>query len=230
MLKNNISKYVITFVITALLFVGAFYLSTYFSNKKIQNIKTTEDQISIDILSSETQFDILKQSSCDQLDGSVLAGDLNTLGGRLAYMESQMGFDNPEVVQLKRYYSILQIKDYLLMNVYNTNCHKKPVVIMYFYDNNCADCTQQDYVLTYLRDTYPSVRIYSFDYSLDLSALKTLISLNKVPNKMPSLIINGKVYSGFMSIENIEKVIKPLLPVIASTTATTTTATTTKTK
>lgn len=224
MLKNNISKYITTFVITSFLFIGAFYLSTYFSNKKIQNIKTTEDQIAIDILSSETQFDILKQSSCDQLDGSVLTGDLNTLGGRLAYMEGQVGVDNPEVVQLKRYYSILQIKDYLLMNVYNINCHKKSVVILYFYTNDCTDCAQQDYVLTYLRDTYPELRVYSFDYNLDLSALKTLISLNKVPNKTPVLLINGKIHSGFMPTEAIEKIIKPLLPSVATTTATTTKA------
>lgn len=227
MIKNNISKYITTFVITALLFGGAFYLSNYFNGKKIQNIKTTEDQIAVDILSSETQFDILKQSSCDQIDGSVLAGDLNTLGGRLAYMAGQMGVDNPEVVQLRKYYSVLQIKDYLLMNIYNANCHKKPVVIMYFYSNDCVDCTQQDYIMTYLRDTYPSIRIYSFDYDLDLSALKTLISINKVPKEMPSLIINDKIYSGVMSVEKIEKIIKPFMPTATSTKAT---ATTTKTK
>jgi hypothetical protein len=222
MIKNDISKYITTFVITALLFGGAFYLSNYFNGKKIQNIKSTEDQIAVDILSSETQFDILKQSSCDQIDGSVLAGDLNTLGGRLSYMAGQMGVDNAEVVQLRKYYSVLQIKDYLLMNIYNTNCHKKPVVIMYFYSNDCTDCAQQDYVISYLHDTYPSIRIYSFDYNLDLSALKTLISLNKVPDKMPAIIINGKINSGYMTTEAIEKIIKPLLPVTASSTATST--------
>jgi len=222
MIKNSLSKYITTFVITALLFSGAFYLSTYFSNKKIQNIKTTEDQIAIDILSSETQFDILKQSSCDQLDGSVLAGDLDTLGGRLTYMENQVGVDNPAVIQLKRYYSVLQIKDYLLMNVYNKNCHKKPVVIMYFQNKECVECAQQDYVLSYIHDTYPTIRIYSFDYDLDLSALKTLISLNKVPNKMPAMIVNDKLYEGFMSKESIEKIVKPLIPVTAKKTATST--------
>lgn len=224
MLKNNISKYFITFVITALLFGGAFYLSNYFNNKKIQNIKATEDQVAIDILASETQFDILKQSSCDQIDGSILAGDLDTLGNRLTYMENQIGVDNPDVVQLKKYYSILQIKDYLLMNIYNTNCHKKPVVIMYFYSNNCADCTQQDYVMTYLRDAYQGLRIYSFDYNLDISALKTLISLNKVGSSTPSFIVNNKVYSGYISKEKFDSIIQPLMP------ATTTKAVSTSTK
>ena len=209
MLKNNLSKYIITFVITALLFGGAFYLSNYFNNKKTESIKVTEDQISIDLLSSETQFDIFKQSSCDQIDGSILEGDLDTLGNRLRYMEGQIGIDNPEVVQLRKYYSILQIKDYLLMKNYNTNCNKKNVAILYFYSNNCQDCVKQDYVLTDLRDTYPKLHIYYFDYNLDLSALKTLISLNKVSDQTPSFMINDKIYNGFMSSEKLQSIVEP---------------------
>ena len=143
-------------------------------------------------------------------------------------MENQVGVDNSDVIQLKKYYSILQIKDYLLMNIYNTNCHKKPVVILYFYSNDCSDCTQQDYVLTYLRDTYPDIRIYSFDYNLDISALKTLISLNKVPNKMPAFLINNKLYSDFINKETMDSIIKPLLPVDTIKKATATTTTTQK--
>lgn len=221
-MNKNISKYIITFVITALLFTTAFYLSNYFNNKKTADIKSTEDQIAIDLLSSETQFDILKQSSCTQLDDSILADELDTLGDRLNSMESQIGSTNAEVVRLKKYYSILQIKDYLLMSNYGKECHTKPVSIVYFYANSCQDCNKQGYVLTYLRDTYPGLRTYSFDYDIDLSAVKTLISLNKIPTTLPALIINNKIYNGFMSTEEIEKIIKPLLPSIATSTATTT--------
>ncbi len=217
MLKNNLSKYIVTFVITALLFSTAFYLSNYFYNKKTADIKATEDQISIDLLSSETQFDILKQSSCDQLDDTILADELNTLGSRLGSMENQVGSTNPDVIQLRKYYSILQIKDYLLMNTYGKGCKTKPVVIVYFYANDCQDCKKQGYVLTYLRDTYPNLRTYSFDYDLDLSALKTLISLNKIPEKLPALMINNTLYNGFMSADEIDKIIKPLMPVGTST-------------
>lgn len=221
-MSKNASKYVITFVITSLLFITAFYLSNYFNNKKTSEIKATEDQIAIDLLSSETQFDILKQSSCNQLDDSILADELDSLGSKLNYMESQIGSTNPEVIQLKKYYSILQIKDYLLMSNYGKECHTKPVSIVYFYSNDCQDCKKQGYVLTYLRETYPGLRTYSFDYNLDLSAVKTLISLNKIPTVLPALIINNKTYNGFMSNEDVEKIIKPLLPITTKKTATST--------
>lgn len=215
---KNISKYIVTFLITAVLFTTAFYTSNFFNNKKTADIKAIEDQIAIDLLSSETQFDILKQSSCNQLDDSILADELDKLGGRLNSMESQIGSNNAEVIRLKKYYSILQIKDYLLMSTYGKECHTKPVSIVYFYANtDCQDCKKQGYVLTYLRDTYPGLRTYSFDYNLDLSAVKTLISLNKIPSTLPALIINNKTYTGFMSTEAIEKIIKPLLPAVKKT-------------
>src|ERR1035437_1691530 len=100
---KNASKYILTFLITALIFTTAFFVSNYFNGKKTADIKATEDQIAIDLLSSETQFDILKQSSCNQLDDSILADQLDTLGSRLNSMESQIGSTNPDVIQLKKY-------------------------------------------------------------------------------------------------------------------------------
>ncbi len=224
MQKKDTAKYLITFIITGAIFVTAFALSNYFNTKKTQDIKATEDRIAIDLLSSETQFDILKESSCSQLDDSILAEELDSLGSQLNYMENQLGSNNSDVVQLKKYYSILQIKDYLLMKKFSTECKTKPVAIVYFYANNCEDCKKQGYVLTYLRDTYPELRVYSFDYDLDLSAVKTLISINKVPTKLPALIINDKTYIGFMGTEKVEPIIKPLFPIASTTKATSTKA------
>ncbi len=206
---SNKAKYFITFVITVALFGTAFTLSNYFNNKKTASIKASEDQIAIDLLSSETQFDILKDSSCNNLDDGILADELDSLGSRLSYMEGQLNPNDPEVLQLKKYYSILQIKDYLLMKQYSTGCKHAPVSILYFYSNTCDDCTKEGYVLTSLRDTYPGLRIYSFDYNIDLSAVKTLISINKIPTKLPALIINNKTYNGFMAIDEVEPIIKP---------------------
>ena len=44
----------------------------------------------------------------------MLSQELNSLAEKLSYTEGQFGSDNIEVVRLKQYYSLLQIKDYLL--------------------------------------------------------------------------------------------------------------------
>src|SRR5689334_1471295 len=109
--RINLTRYIVAFIITALVFGGAVVLSNYFNNRRVEEIKTMQDQISVDILSSETQFDLLTQSSCKILDESVLSQELNNLSSRLSYMEQSLGTDNDQVKELKRYYSLLQIKD-----------------------------------------------------------------------------------------------------------------------
>ena len=54
--------------------------------------------------------------------------------------------------------------------------------IMYFYSNkgDCSDCEREGFVLTKLREDYPELRVYSFDYNLDLSALQTLVSIYNI--------------------------------------------------
>jgi hypothetical protein len=44
------------------------------------------------------------------------------------------------------------------------------------------------YVLTALRNKYPDLRVYSFDYHFDLGAIETLKSIFKVKDQLPALI------------------------------------------
>jgi hypothetical protein len=219
----NWKKYIYSFIITALIFGTAIYLSDYFNQKKIDDIHTIQDKISIDILSSETQFSLLEESSCTDLGGqSALSDELNSLESKLTYTEKDRGTNDTEVQTLKQYYSLLEIKDYILMQKISEKCGKPPLTIIYFYSNqnDCLDCEKEGYVLTDLRNQFPDLRVYSFDYNLDVSALKTLISINKVDeSKLPAIYIKDKLYYGFQSESDIEKVMPELT---ATSTATTT--------
>lgn len=203
-------KYIITFVITAGIFITVFYVTKLVNERKLSEIKSIQDKIAIDLLSSETQFSLLKRSTCTQDGSSLLAPEIGTLGERLAFMENQLGTDNADVVGLKKYYSLLQMKDYLLGMELSQKCSFKPIYILYFYKNKCTDCEKQGYALTALREKYPELRVYSFDADLDLSAISTLETIYKVSEDLPALVINEKLYTGFQSIETIEKLIPEL--------------------
>lgn len=203
---NDWKKYVIVLFITSTIFISGLWLSNYFSNKKIDQLKNIESKISLDLMSSETQFSLLQEQSCKDVSGSILSSELNTLADKISYSESNIGAEDVDVISLKKAYSLLEIKDYLLMKKIRERCGEKSIFILYFYKNdNCDDCTKQGYVLTTLREKYPDLRVYSFDYNLDLSAIKTMISIYKVPDDLPAIVINGKVYSGFKTVEEIEK-------------------------
>ncbi len=203
---NDWKKYIIVLFITSTIFVSGLWLSNSLNNKKIDQLKSIESTISLDLMSSETQFSLLEELSCKDVSTTVLSSELNGLAEKIAFSESNIGIENVDVISLKKYYSLLEIKDYLLMKKITERCGQKSIFILYFYKNdNCEDCTKQGYVLTSLREAYPNLRVYSFDYNLDVSAIKAMISIYKVPDNLPALVINGKVYSGFKTLEEIEK-------------------------
>ena len=205
-------KYIFVFVITGAIFFSAFLLSDYFSGKKMDDLKFIESRIAMDILESETQFALLGESSCKNIDNSVLSRELNSLATKLAYSENNLEIDNQEVERLKKYYSLLQIKDYLLLKKVAEKCDFPPVFILYFYSNegDCADCKKAGYALTYLRKEYPGLRIYSFDYNLDLSALKTLITMYEVKDELPAIFMNGEVYYGLKARDEMKELFPDL--------------------
>ena len=205
-------KYIYAFVITAAIFATALYLGAYFSDKKIEEMKSAENRISIDILSSETQFALLGDLSCPDAQNLTLSDELNSLGEKLDYSEKKLGSNNQDFINLKKQYSLLEIKDYLLTKKLK-DCPNRPTAILYFYKDNCPDCDKEGYVLTYLRGEYPKLRVYSFDYNLDLSALKTMASIYGIKDTFPTIVIKNKSYSGFKSIEDI----KALIPEITAT-------------
>lgn len=206
-------KYLLALAITLVVFFGALLVSNKISAQRVAEIKSIENNISMDILASETQFALLKDSSCKSIDHSTaFSEELNTLSQKLSYMEDNLGTDNPEVISLKKYYSLLQIKDYLLVNQVREKCGVNPITIIYFYSNagDCEECTREGYVLTKLRSDFPEIRVYAFDYNLDLSAVKTMKSLYGTLNKLPALNIWEENYYGFKSADDIEKIIPQL--------------------
>ncbi len=228
--RTNWMKIILVLLITLVLFGVAFGSSYYFDTKKIDQLHTIEDKISVDLMSSETQFSLLQQLSCNDVSTTALSSELNSLADKINYSEDNIGTDNTDVISLKQYYSLFEIKDYLLMKEITARCGQKSIFVLYFYNNdNCADCTKQGYVLTSLREKYPNLRVYSFDYNLDLSAIKAMISIYKVPDQLPALVINGKVYSGFQSVEDIEKTFPQLQTIKKKDTTTVKKTTTTNT-
>ena len=198
----------IALFMTIVLAVTVAYAINYLNQARVAELSTIEDQIAIDTLSLDTQFSLLEAAPCDSIASStMLTGELADLGTRLSYAESQLGSDNAQVIRLKERYSLLEIRDYLITKKLATACGTKPTTVLYFYSNggDCADCDKAGYALSYLRDTYPTLRVYSFDYHLDLGALKTLIAVTKTNDSLPAFIINGKQSYGFTSLADLEK-------------------------
>ncbi len=200
-------KYLIVFLVTTSIFFVANLLSNYFSSKKVEELKSIQDKIAMDILSSETQYSLLSELSCKNVPDSFLSKELGELGSKLEWSEQNLG-KTEEVQSLRNYYALLQIKDYLLMKRVSSRCKIDSAFILYFYTTreNCSECAKQGIVLSHLRAQYPQLRVYSFDYSTALSAVKSMLAIYKIEDtKLPALVVDDDVLTGFQSLEDLEK-------------------------
>ena len=215
-------KYVLVFFITLSVFAIVFLFSDYLYNARTAQIKSLEDNINLNILESEIQYALLAQASCEEGEAGnpILIGEINELARRLSFMEEQRGTDDPEVIGLKKYYSLLQAKDYLLLRERAKQCGEKPLSILYFYSNkgDCVECTKMGHVLTAMREDYSELHVYAFDFNLGLSVIETLKSLYGLENRLPVLVINRKPQYGFKTQEEVEELIPELARYRSATT------------
>ncbi|MFZ2484581.1 MAG: thioredoxin family protein [Minisyncoccia bacterium] len=223
-------KYIIAFAITAVIFGTAIFVSNTLGDKKLNDVRAIENRVALDILSSETQFALLEETSCRDISPGFLSKELGSLGEKLTYADNQTEFNADDLDYLKRSYFLLEIKDYLLMKRLTEKCGIKPTFILYFYstEDACEECQEMGYVLTTLRDKYPDLRVYSFDYYFDVGAINTLVSIYKVESRLPAMIINGQILYGFHSVEDLEKNVPALKALADKARELEATATTTK--
>ncbi|MCX6737005.1 MAG: hypothetical protein NTW73_02915 [Candidatus Parcubacteria bacterium] len=203
-------RYLLIFFLTLVIFGSGFYLSNTIVEKKITAISKLQQGLSIDILSIETQFSILTQVPCKNLNESTLAKELYDIALKLSSVGSSLGENNPDYLILKKYYSILEIKHWLLLKKAAKECQMDLVSVAYFYGDkkSCQNCEDQGYILTALREKYPFLRVYSFDYLLPLVPLETIKSIYNLKNNLPVLVINDDVYYGLKSQEELETIFK----------------------
>lgn len=227
-------KYLFVFLITLALFALAFLFSEFLYQKRVGQLEALESNIRRSILESEIQYALLADVACED-DGaegssSILIEEINRLATRLEYLEEQRGTDDPEVVALKKYYSLLQIKDYLLLRDRARLCNERPLTILYFYSNvgDCPDCKKMGYVLTSMREEYDFLHVYAFDYDLGLSVIETLKSIYALDGEVPIIVVNRKPYYGFKTREEVEELLPGLAEAIAEREAQKESATTTE--
>ena len=207
--KFNFQKYILVLFFTLLIFGSGFFLSDYVTKKRIAQLNDLQQNLRTDILSVETQFSILSQAPCANLNESTLTNELYNISQKLTSVGTTLGEDNAKYLELKKYYSILEIKHWLLLQKIAKECKLPMTFIIYFYSDqkNCPQCEDQGYILTYFREKYPFLRIYSFDYKLELSALKTLKSVFLLKDETPIMVINNDVYYGYRNKDELETIL-----------------------
>ncbi|MFC1753094.1 hypothetical protein ACFL96_06825 [Thermoproteota archaeon] len=206
--KVDKNKYLASFAIATLIFLLGITLGSYFSSQKLDNIDELSQQLQLNTMGTEIQFLLISERPCEFLNSSELTEELYQIGARLDFMESEMGQTNQQVLGLKEYYHLLEIRHWLFLKKSKEQCKSDYDLILYFYSNkgDCPKCKDEGNVLTYLHNKYPDLNIYSFDFNIDNPALKTIKALYEVEGELPIMIIDEETYNGFMTSVEIEDI------------------------
>lgn len=203
------NKYIFVFFITAVIFGAALYVTSYINKQKLEDIRAMQDRVSANLLISESQLGISEEISCSEIDNNYVTKELSELAGRISYAESNGTISVEDLRELKKEYSISQVKDLLLLKRVAERCETPISTILYFYatKEDCSDCVKQGYVLDAIRNKRSDVRIYSFDTTLDLATLTTLKSLYNIEDDLPVIVVNGTPLYGLKNLSDVESVL-----------------------
>jgi glutaredoxin len=203
------SKYLTVFALTCLIFIIGILVGSYFSNLKLAQVDSIGQELKTDTVSMELQYELIAENPCEYINSTLLADELWEMASKLDFMENKLGEKNLEVIELKEYYSLLEIRHWLFMKKTNKECEKDTLLILYFYTNeqDCPTCKEQGFILTWLRKNYDDVYIYAFDSSIDNVALNTLKRTHGITGT-PAIVIDNDAYNKFLTKEDLEKLVK----------------------
>lgn len=201
----------------ALVFTLFIFLSGLFIGRAVTNSRADSLEISQKAFSALFDLATLKEGKYNDtyycnLSWNDVWDEKVAMGSILARLENQLGKDNPKVVDLKRLYHDVQVKTLYLVEKSNLECDYNWDIVVFFYSNNKSD----NYVLsevqgsvldTIYNSNKDSLKVFSFDIHLDTELTKDLKNKYAV-NSSPSLILNGKLYPGFLSKNEIKRILR----------------------
>ncbi len=219
MIKRRISKeiYIISFIITAGIFALGLLLGLFVENQRVGMINEKERIQALELRSLQLQYQFInvfsEEDNCGVLskafDDSVLS--LEKTRERIENYVNDAAVNEYEFELLKREYSLSQINYWLLAERVKKTCENDVVTLLYFYgdEKQCPDCSSQGVVLTYLKNKFGMKLLnFVFDGNTEEPMIQLLKKVYSV-DTYPTLIIDGKKYSGFTDKENLLKVICP---------------------
>ncbi len=200
-------RVVLAFLIATFLFVTGFLLGYGFSYFKFQEITKQEEAIRFDLLSIDLQSEFL--SSCDEEILNSISGELEEMGSFLGILEEKFGKTDPQVLEEKKKYTLLEVQHFLNMKKYKEICNKSIDTVLFFYSNlpiNEDESERIGYILSTLKaKEQEKLMVYSFDFDLDTSMIKILRTVYNVTQENSVVINENKKLEGVDNIEDIEQ-------------------------
>ena len=195
------------FIITLLIFFFGVSLGSNIAQENLSMLEKELRGVRLEQESTELVMALTLEDSLLLCNTPLekLTSTRGKMGKSLVKLEKDLGKLHPEVIEQKKQYAILQIREYLILKRMENACEKTIPTILYFYSNHgdCLNCEAQGYILDeiHLNEKKP-VQIYSFDIHSNTTLVNALMRQYTVKTA-PTLVLGGKTLSGFRQKEEI---------------------------
>jgi len=170
----NWIKILLAFLIATFLFFFGLFVG-YLANQIIErNSNLVLDEAKTELFNLETLYLLQEDYPCDFYIMNKISEKLDFLGGVITILEKKKGLNNEEVLELKKVYSLIEVRHFSLVNKLKKECQSNYTTLLFFYSNEkeCKkEVDEKSFITTFLRNKYNSVRVYSFDLNLDLEVI-----------------------------------------------------------
>ncbi|MBI4440221.1 hypothetical protein HY638_04585 [Candidatus Woesearchaeota archaeon] len=206
--------YIIAGAITAVIFMLGVLLGLVVEGKRVAFVESQAKQQSLDFSSLQLQFEIVNELERENNCAALLATfnenveSLEKIRIRLESYEENAAINREEFLLLKREYLHAQLRYWLLAKKSKDLCGADVATVLYFFTNaeECPKCDGQAFVLTYLKKVFKERLLnFAFDNTLQNEPLLDMLKTTYNVTTFPSIVMNGKTFSGFTEKDVLEK-------------------------
>ena len=201
--------YFFAFVASLLLFTVGLVLGWQLGYSAVTQMRSEFDALSADEAGVELVSLLGNESfACQIYESEFMRVFQKTVeyGEKLAELESKKGKMDPEVLELKKDYSSMQLRNYLLQQKMDARCGYRHNVIIYFYSNeNYMPETDEGLQIGKVDKEF-GVYTYHFDINVDSPIVRGLKAAYNIKTT-PTLIINGEKYEGFLTADELRAIL-----------------------
>jgi hypothetical protein len=207
--------HIVALVITSLIFIVGLLLGWQMGYAAQSQMKSDFDRIQ----SENYMLEVLSlmrsrgEMSCPifQKEFYSLSKKTDEYGEKLDYMEKKLGKLDQGVMDLKSDYSLMQMRNYLLLKGMDESCGTNYTTILYFYTNEgYSASTDQGIALADALSGLPEIKGRTFIFHFDANVKNSVVDALKEQysiSTLPTTIINGKKYDGFMDAKRCKEVL-----------------------
>jgi hypothetical protein len=201
-------RYLLSFIIGTSIFCLIFILTNFLGRTELDRMYSINGEMAQDIFKDKLAYSFFNERTCSEEYFGKISRDLGYSGSIINNIEKKFGKEDKEVLEQKKFYTLVLLEHLEFLKDYNKNCNSSFQYILFFYSNQQNKYPQSEEagrILDLISKDYPNLSIYSFDINLESELIQKLITKYNI-TKAPTVIIDDKfVIDEVKSIEEVKK-------------------------